>query len=360
MLLQLINLLAWLLWPVLAVAVWDDWFRRPHRRLAAHPAEPYEPGWLRVAYGVLPVLVVAGVLRLFMSEQLDFGLVLVLVATVSGIVYGLDKWLLRPRRDRALESAGKPPVACPEPVVVDYARSFFPVALGVLILRSFLFEPFRIPSDSMMPTLLDGDFILVNKFAYGLRLPVTNTKIVSIGEPQRGDVVVFKYPPNPAQNYIKRLVGLPGDKVRIAGDRLYINGEAVGFEPAGSFNDGCYEGMQLATETLGEHRHQVLHCQTLADLSTPPLPSCNRSIDRGYRCEPSSVGSLDRNDTIEIEVPQGHYFMVGDNRDNSADSRYFGFVPEANLLGQARRIWFNWDLQRSGGPQWGRIGKAID
>jgi signal peptidase I len=360
MLMQLVEVLAWLLLPVGAIALVDDWFLRPRRRLATHPAHPPDPAFLRIIYGILPVLVCAGVVRLLRAERLDFSLVLVIVATVSGLVYGFDALLLRRFRDRAAAAAGKPAMASPEPGVVDYARSFFPVALVVLVLRSFIFEPFRIPSDSMMPTLFAGDFILVNKFAYGLRLPVTNTRFVPNEEPQRGDVVVFRFPPDPAINYIKRLVGLPGDHIRIEGDHLYVNGVQALWREAGTYSDGCYENMQLARETLGEHVHDTMYCRSTGGIAAPRLPSCNRNIDRGYSCQADAEAANDSGNFAEIEVPAGHFFMVGDNRDNSADSRYFGFVPEANLIGRAQRIWFNWDLQRSGGPLWNRLGKKID
>lgn len=360
MLTQVVTVLAWLLLPVGIIALVDDWFLRPGRRLAAYPEQRADPGLLRVVYGVLPVLVCAGVVRLLRAERLDFSLVLVLIALVSGAVYGLDSLLFRRQRLAAALASDKPPIASPEPGIVDYARSFFPVALVVLLLRAFIFEPFRIPSDSMMPTLLDGDFILVNKYAYGLRLPVLNTKIVDIGEPQRGDVVVFRFPPDPAINYIKRLVGLPGDRVRIESDHLFVNGAAVPYSDLGSYSDGCYENMRLAEETLGEHKHRSLYCNTAGELTTAPLPSCGRPLDRGYQCPAEGLTGPDHGDTVEIEVPAGQYLMIGDNRDNSADSRYFGFVPEANLVGSARRIWFNWDLQRSGGPVWNRIGTRID
>jgi signal peptidase I len=212
----------------------------------------------------------------------------------------------------------------------------------------------------MMPTLYAGDFIVVNKYAYGLRWPVLNTRFVDIGSPQRGDVVVFRYPPDPSVNYVKRLVGLPGDRVRVQGDRVYVNGEVAPWVEQPGYSDGCYAGMQRERETLGEHEHEVLHCLTLNDLATAPFPSCNRDLDRGYQCDPDPVGSLDRGDRPEYLVPEGHYFMVGDNRDNSADSRYWGFVPDANLVGRAQRIWLNVDFRR--GWDWisGRMGRKVD
>ena len=167
-------------------------------------------------------------LRLLLAERLDFSAVLLAITVLTGVVWAAAmRCCFRPRRAAAARAAGQDPAQMPEPGTVDYARSFFPVALVVLVLRSFIFEPFRIPSDSMMPTLLDGDFIVVNKYAYGLRLPVINQKIVAIGEPQRGDVVVFRYPRDPSINYIKRLVGLPGDHVEVRDDHIYVNGQPV-------------------------------------------------------------------------------------------------------------------------------------
>jgi signal peptidase I len=245
---------------------------------------------------------------------------------------------------------------------VDYARSFFPVALVVLLLRAFIFEPFRIPSDSMMPTLLDGDFIIVSKFSYGLRLPVLNRKVVPIGEPRRGDVVVFRYPLDPSVNYIKRLVGLPGDHVEIQNDRLTINGQPVPFKIVSQYNDGCYINMQLAEEHLGEHVHQALLCPVRLDMTPVPPAGCNRSESRGYFCggdrEPDPSLFQPPPPVIK-QVPPGMYLMIGDNRDNSEDGRVWGFVPEDNLVGKATRIWFNWDWKRTGGPAWSRIGSAI-
>jgi signal peptidase I len=361
MLNQIITLLAWLLLPVGFIVFIDDMFLRPRRRLVALPNASVEPGWLRLAYTVIPVLVLAGVLKLMMAEWVDFSLALVLVSAVGGVIWAFDALVLRGLRARAARARGQAVPAVPEPGSVDYARSMVPVVVVVLLLRSFLFEPFRIPSDSMMPTLLDGDFILVSKFSYGLRLPVTNTKILSIGEPQRGEVFVFRYPPNPKVNYVKRVVGLPGDRVQVRADQLTINGEVIALQKVSDYNDGCYQNMQLSRERLGEHEHSVLHCFSPYSIARPPLPSCNRHIDRGYVCTAATdENSPDSGDSSEMLGPPGHYLAIGDNRDNSADSRFWGFVPEQNLVGRARRIWFNWDLQRTGGPNWGRIGKRIE
>lgn len=261
----------------------------------------------------------------------DFSFILVAATAVTGLIWALDSWLFKSKRLAAAGpgNAMNDVEGAREPVVVEYARSFFPVILIVLLIRSFLFEPFRIPSDSMMPTLLDGDFIFVNKFSYGLRLPVMNLKLVSIGDPQRGDVIVFRLPKDPATNYIKRLVGLPGDHVVVRGQNLYINGERVKVDLDGIYHGHGHDGAQLATEHLGQADHQVLF---LPDRYT-------RDYDR--------------------VVPAGEYFFMGDNRDNSRDSRFseVGFVPERNLVGKAVRIWLNWDLPAA--PIWDRIGAAI-
>jgi signal peptidase I len=190
---------------------------------------------------------------------------------------------------------------------------------------------------------------------------VLNQKIVPIGEPQRGDVVVFRYPPDPAINYIKRLVGLPGDRVQLINDQLIINGTPVTLDEQGRYNDGCYLNMRLATEHLGNHVHNTLSCRTPGSLAAEPVSSCNRNIGRSYQCnEQTDPAYSDSGDFQEVTVPPGSYLMIGDNRDNSQDGRYWGFVPEANLVGKATRIWFNWDVQRTGGPAWSRIARRIE
>ncbi|HEX6997085.1 MAG TPA: signal peptidase I [Gammaproteobacteria bacterium] len=259
---------------------------------------------------------------------MDFALILVIATFVTGLVWLVDAlFFARARRARAAGGA-----AVREPVLVEYAKSFFPILLLVLIIRSFLFEPFRIPSGSMMPTLLEGDFIFVNKFVYGLRLPVLNTEIVDLGEPERGDVIVFKLPSDPSINYIKRVVGLPGDVVNYqqGTKRLTINGKEVPLELKGAYEGD--PGLEIAREKLGEHEHAVL-------------------LTRG-RLSPGGT----------YVVPEGHYFVMGDNRDNSRDSRFDGveFIPEDRLVGKAVRIWMNWRWPAEGGPIWSRIGKAIE
>lgn len=259
----------------------------------------------------------------------DFSFILVAATALTGLIWGLDSWLFRPARVRSALAGGVAEENVREPIAVEYARSFFPVILIVLVIRSFLFEPFRIPSDSMMPTLLDGDFIFVNKYAYGLRLPVLNTKIVPVGEPKRGDVIVFRLPSDPSTNYIKRLVGLPGDHVQVRNRQVYVNGEPIPVKLDGIYQGHGHSGARIGTEHLGEGQHQVLY-----------IP------DRYTR-------------DYDAVVPEGHYFFMGDNRDNSRDSRYpeVGFVPERNLVGKAVRIWLNWDLPAA--PIWDRIGDPI-
>jgi len=361
---QILLVLSWLLLPVLAVVVVDDWFLRPQRRLAALPGEAQDPALLGLAYNAVLPLLIAAAWRLIRSEELDFAFLLVVISAVGGVVWALDAWVLRPRRDRAARALGKDPLAVTEPGVVDYSRSMVPVVVFVLVLRSFLFEPFRIPSDSMMPTLQDGDFILVNKFSYGLRLPVLNTKLIGVGEPKRGDVVVFRYPPNPRINYIKRVVGLPGDRVKVVSDRVYVNDEPLEEKLLQRYQDGCYENMRLNEVRTGEHVHHTLSCLTTGFLPGPSLPGCNRRIERSYSCveaePPLASGESDRGDYEEVTVPAGNYLMIGDNRDNSEDGRYWGFVPEENLVGSARRVWFNFDWKRRPKITWSRIGTKIE
>ena len=358
-LMPIIVVLSWLALPVGIVCVVDDWFLRPRRALAA-AATPRDAPLMSFLYSALPVLVACAVVRLLVAERLDFSAVLLAITLLTGVVWAIDALLLRPQRLAAARAAGKEPAQVAEPGTVDYARSFFPVALVVLLLRSFVFEPFRIPSDSMMPTLLDGDFIIVNKYAYGLRWPVLNRKFVKIGEPQRGDVVVFRYPLDPSTNFIKRLIGLPGDHIQVHDNLISVNGKAVPFYVGTHrYNDGCYVNMSIAQEKLGNHEHQAIFCPVALDRQ-PVLPGCKRSGVRGYVCGDEDAPGSARMPPYDGIVPPGEYFMMGDNRDNSDDGRSWGFVPEANLVGKATRIWFIWDWGRSGGPMWNRIGMRIE
>ena len=244
----------------------------------------------------------------------DFSFFLVVATFVTGVVWGAY-WLY-------LKSVHQPYDEEKEPLLVEYARSFFPVVLIVLLLRSFLVEPFRIPSGSMMPTLLIGDFILVNKFSYGVRLPVLNNKIIEVGEPERGDIVVFRFPKQPTVDYIKRVIGLPGDRIAYFDKKLYVNGQ-----PIKQTSLGRYQGVGQGTNMTGaEHLEEDLTGVKHSILINHGVP------------------------TVEdvFVVPKGQYFVMGDNRDNSNDSRYWGTVPEANLVGKAFFIWMNWDLENNG------------
>ena len=258
--------------------------------------------------------------------NVDFSAVLVVLASASGLIwlFGVLFFVDKKNRDDNGELV--------LPAIVDFARSFFPIFFIVLILRSFIVEPFKIPSGSMMPTLLIGDFILVNKYDYGIRLPVLNTKIIENKTPNRGDIVVFRYPVDPSIPFIKRVVGLPGDKYRYQDKILTINDEAVEQVEIGAYqavgSGKMMGGATLSTELLENAEHEILRM--------PNRPTQN----------------------VEGIVPKGHYFVLGDNRDNSKDSRYWGFVPDENLVGRAFMIWMNWD-GKNGGVEWNRIGTMI-
>ena len=258
--------------------------------------------------------------------NLDYTAILVGIACAAGIILLIDGWILKPKRAGANGAAG----AADVPPLAAYARSFLPVILIVIVVRSFLFEPFRIPSASMMPALVDGDFIFVDKFSYGLRLPFLHSKLIPIGDPQRGDVIVFRSPSHPSINLIKRLVGLPGDRIVVHGNRVAINGKTVPLRADRFFSGGFgFAGAELALEKFEQGEHVVMF-------------------------------AADRLATdFEGIVPSGHYFFMGDNRNDSDDSRFpdVGFVPAENLVGHARRIWMNWRL--SDWPTWSRIGMRI-
>jgi signal peptidase I len=226
-----------------------------------------------------------------------------------------------------------------QPWWLDWTAGLFPVIIAVFVLRSFIVEPFKIPSGSMIPTLLVGDLILVNKFTYGLRLPVINTKITEGTPPQRGDVMVFRYPPKPSVDYIKRVVGLPGDEVAYLNKRLTINGQPVSKQQVPDFFDeDTMQYFKQYQEVLGTHRHGILN-----DDSRPAFVPGVENFPHKDNCRYSVEG-------VVCKVPPGMYFMMGDNRDNSLDSRYWGFVPDQNIVGKAFFVWMNFGSLRRIGP----------
>jgi signal peptidase I len=253
----------------------------------------------------------------------DFSAALTLLVAIAGLIWLIGKTFRRARRQRAAEGT------IVEPQIVQYARSLFPVILFVLIIRSFVIEPFRIPSESMMPGLVDGDFIFVSKFAYGVRLPVINSRVLSTGHPQRGDVIVFRLPRDPSVNYIKRLVGLPGDHVAVRNNQVFVNGSPLAQIPDGTYTGSRFAGSDLKLEQIDKREHLIMLAMSL------PITD------------------------YEATIPAGQYFFMGDNRNDSEDSRFLrvGFVPEANLVGRADRIWLNWDFPRW--PNLRRIGMKI-
>ncbi|MBC7184069.1 MAG: signal peptidase I [Marinobacter sp.] len=264
--------------------------------------------------------------------DIDFPLVLVVLTFATGLIWLADKLFLRERRLAASRSGGDEESVGTrvsgdaeepkEPYLVDLSRSFFPVLAIVLVLRSFLVEPFQIPSGSMLPTLEVGDFILVNKYAYGLRLPVAGTKILDVDDPQRGDVMVFKYPKDGETNYIKRVIGEPGDRIRYQDKQLFINGELVETRFIARLPP-----MELLREDLGEVEHDIF----------------------------LTMGRSGASGEGEWLVPEGHYFVMGDNRDNSNDSRYWGMVPDELVVGKAFAIWMHWKSLTSL-PSFDRVG----
>jgi signal peptidase I len=257
----------------------------------------------------------------------NFALILFLLLIATGAVAAADRWYFAKRR----------PPGAKEPWWIEYPKSFFPVILIVFLLRSFVVEPFKIPSGSMIPTLQVGDFILVNKFTYGIRLPIINEKIVELNQPQRGDVMVFRYPQDPSMDYIKRVIGLPGDTVAYIDKRVFVNGKELSLEPLGDYLHK--ERMTYAKEfieSVDGRKHRIL-----LEEGTGPVPVAAR-FPFHENCSYNANG-------MTCTVPPGHYFMMGDNRDNSSDSRVWGFVPDRNIVGKAFFIWFNFgDLKRFG------------
>jgi signal peptidase I len=261
----------------------------------------------------------------------NFELILFYATIITGLISLFDVIFLASKR----KSEQSHPEEEKLPIIIDYARSFFPVLLIVFLLRSFLFEPFRIPSGSLEPTLFAGDFILVNKFDYGIRLPVLHKKLFTNNvQPKRGDIMVFRWPPNPSFNFIKRVVGLPGDKISYINKELFVNGNKVPQDfiknsTAFDENGGQWEAIEKNEDLLGVKHHIYID---------------------------SKKSSLDFRD---LSVPEGMYFVMGDNRDDSADSRYWGFVPDNNIVGKAILVWLSWDGTNKN-VRFNRMGRFIN
>jgi signal peptidase I len=270
----------------------------------------------------------------------DFEFLLVLATLLTGVFWLVDALFFAKNRQQQATSK-----TLTDPILVEYSKSFFPVLLAVMVLRSFMFEPFRIPSGSMMPSLLVGDFILVNKFSYGIRLPIVHTRVTEGDKPKRGDVAVFRYPKNESLDYIKRVIGLPGDHISYYNRRLRVNGKLVsttfdhkflglGDRTENSNSDGC-DRVNARCDVFIENFENSGHMVMI----NPDVP---------YAFEG------------DFSVPKGHYFVMGDNRDHSNDSRFWGYVPEQNLVGKAIIIWMHWDWRTGGGGlDINRIGTGI-
>lgn len=267
----------------------------------------------------------------------DFSAILLLATVITGVIWAIDHWMFRPGR----LARAKGEVVEPEPVVVDMARAFFPVVAVVFVIRSFWVEPFKIPSGSMKPTLLIGDFILVNKYTYGLRLPVLNKKVTEGTPVARGDVVVFRYPNDPQKDYIKRVIGIPGDRIEYRDKRITVNGTLTPIQLQGVIDDGglgSFARYQVFKEKLGAKDHTA----QARDDRPPVILSDVLQFPFRNNCEYNDAG-------FACKVPDGHYFVMGDNRDESLDSRYWGFVPDDHMKGRAFLVWMNFsNLKRVG------------
>jgi signal peptidase I len=293
----------------------------------------------------------------------NFALLLFLATLVTGVYWLAERLYFLPRRRLAAQAIEDAAVArraeldrmgiqkvdvdtaeargriLMQPWWLDWTAGLFPVIAAVFVLRSFLFEPFKIPSGSMIPTLLVGDLILVNKFTYGIRLPVIHTRITKGNRPARGDVMVFRYPPQPSLDYIKRVVGVPGDEVAYINKRLSINGKPVDTAALPDFlEEDSMRYFKQFEEQLGEHRHRLLN-----NAEVPAFVQGASNFAYRENCRYSVEG-------VVCKVPDGHYFMMGDNRDNSLDSRYWGFVPERNIVGKAFFVWMNFGNFKRIGP----------
>ncbi len=363
---------------LLDIVIWEPARRRAVVKLVKsgnHDEEKVneiakEPSYVEVSKFLFPLLLIFVLFRSF-SDSVNYGLVLIIATVVSGIIWLVDRIFWASKRSKAVKKLKEEHTSLPqiafdavsrEPVIVEYAKAFFPIILIIVIFRSFLFEPFKIPSGSMKPTLEIGDFVLVNKFAYGIRLPVINTKIFDTGSPQRGDVFVFRYPGKPWEtlqdsekvDYIKRVVGLPGDTIIYRNRTLYIKPrcttsvetcpeikkiETKMIASGGYFDREEKRNLDIVEEDLLGVKHPILHDNRI------PAYSFEQQFE--YRCMQGQN---------EWVVPEKHYFAMGDNREHSADSRFWCFVPEENLVGKAVIIWMNWNSKNKYFIDFSRIG----
>jgi signal peptidase I len=268
-----------------------------------------------------------------MQMYFDFSAILTFATLISGSLWAIDSFIFKPKRVKEHNNNESSQEADKEPKLIEYCRSFFPILLIVLLLRAFVAEPFRIPSGSMKPSLLEGDFILVNKYTYGLRLPVFGTKVLSLNNPKRGDVLVFRFPGDTSINFIKRVIAIPGDTVSYKDNVLKINGKIIEMDYLDTEHDldpiGRVEQLKRYNEKLEGKSHYI------------------------YKA------ALDRLVQDEITVPEGKYFVMGDNRDNSEDSRAWGFVPDNLILGKGSYVWFSWD-SKSTDVRWNRMLTKIN
>lgn len=276
----------------------------------------------------------------FGAEQGDFSQFLFVTVVATGVYWLADQLYFKPQRAASAKflTDNARHIAMQQPWWLDWTAGLFPLLCAMFFLRSFFFEPYKVPTSSMIPSIAIGDMMLVNKFKYGVRLPVLNSKAFDVSSPQRGDIMVFRFPPKPSQNYVKRVIGLPGDDISYLNKVLTVNGKVLSKTPQNDYLDT--DTMAISKqfeEIIGDKKHLLLNeenrpAYVAGAIEFPNSDHCNYTIE-GVRCK----------------VPAGHYFMMGDNRDNSLDSRYWGFVPEANIVGKATFVWMNFS-------QLGRIG----
>jgi signal peptidase I len=286
-----------------------------------------KPSFIELSRFVFVLLVLYGVYELFFSQlniSYYFPIALTIATLVTGLIYGLDKIFWAKKRDKAAK----------KPAMIEFSHSFFPVFLIVFIIRSFIAQPYRVPTGSLEPTVLPNDFLLVTQYNYGLRLPITNTQFIKIGTPKRGEIAVFHFPPNPTVDYVKRIVGLPGDHIVYKHKTLYVNGVKA---------QQTYVGPAIDYEDEGEIPVK-LYEEDLMGVKHPILINPNSNIAENH--------------TYDLIVPPGMYFALGDNRDGSYDSRFWGFVPEANLVGRAQYILLSYDNQAKK-LRWSRSLQAL-